>query len=472
MARKMITLYVEDVSLRLLVAKGKNVEKWADLVLEPGLVKDGVITDEVRVAAVITQLFKSHSLSSKKVIVGLSGLRCLIHLISLPLLPKALLAEAIKQEMVTIIPVPLEQFYLAWQIISTRGGEMQVFVVASPRDAVDALVKTLRRARIQPYLMNLKPLTLARVVKEKTAVIVDIQPADFDIVIMVDGIPQTIRTLSFPQSAQSWQEKRLIIVQELDRTIKFYDSNHLENPLAAHAPLFASGELTTESLADELKRPVLPLLSPLKYPAVPLSRLLVNIGLALQSGRWSYASKVNLNVFPDVYRPKPPSMINMFVPPVIMVAIVSLAFWGMLAKNTVTSNAVMQTQLDSANHLLQQRDTQRQLQVKEIADLEKKIAELQVTNNAFTTALKSFDSKHAEVNGDLRVVTSTLPGTVNLGSVNYADTGVTIDGTALTEKEVLAYATTLRASGRFSQVIVSSMIRTKDGMSFSLTLVR
>ena len=65
-------------------------------------------------------------------------------------------------------------------------------------------------------------------------------------------------------------------------------------------------------------------------------------------------------------------MINMFAPPGVVVAIALLAFWGMHAQNTATNIAAMQTQLDTYNYVLKQRDAQKQLQVKEIAELEKK----------------------------------------------------------------------------------------------------
>ena len=472
MARRVVTLYIDDSSLRLLVAKGKKVEKWADMALEPGLVKDGVISDEAEVAAKIKELLKGLEVRTKKVVAGLTGLRCLTPLISLPQLPKALLAEAIRQETETIMPVPLEQFYLTWQTISARREE-KVFVVAVPRNAVDALVNTLRQAGVEPDLMDIKPLALARVVKEATAVIVDVQPTEFDIVIMVDGIPQPIRTQSLPRAAKSWEEKLPIIRQELDRTIKFYDSSHPENPLASDTPVFVSGELTPESLAGELKHPVLPLSSPLKCPpGLLLGRYMANIGLAVKkisSVRRACPSKVNVNALPDVYRPEPPSLINMFVPPIIVVAIGLLAFLFMLIQNTATDTAAAQAELDTLNQLLKEKRAENQLQTEEIGELEKEVSELEVTYDAFATVLDSFDSNHAEVNGDLAVVISTLPSVVKLTSISHA-TGLAISGTAPSEEEVLAYATALRASGRFSQVIVSNIRRTEGGMSFNFKL--
>ena len=77
MTKRVTTLYIDDANIRLLVATGKRVKKWADLPLEPGLIKGAVIIKEAEVAAKIKQLFEDHRVKTKKVIVGMSGFRCL-----------------------------------------------------------------------------------------------------------------------------------------------------------------------------------------------------------------------------------------------------------------------------------------------------------------------------------------------------------------------------------------------------------
>ena len=90
MAKKVVTLYIDDTSLRLLVARGDRVKKWATLPLESGLVRDGVVVDEAKVAAKIKELFKSQKVSPKNVVTGMSGLNSLSQLITLPHLPEAM----------------------------------------------------------------------------------------------------------------------------------------------------------------------------------------------------------------------------------------------------------------------------------------------------------------------------------------------------------------------------------------------
>ena len=481
MAGRMVTVYVDDASLRLLVAKGKRVEKWAELPLEPGLVKDGVIVNQEQVAARLRQLLDTQKVKATRVVAALSGLHCLSRLITLPRLSGALLAEGVKSEAERVIPVPLEQLYLSWQVISTPGEQMLVFLVAFPRNATDTLIQTLHAAALDPYLVDLKPLVLARLASSATAIIADVQPTDIDIVVLVDRVPQLIRTLSLPHEAESWPEKLNIIKEELDRTTKFYNSSHSESPLDPNVPVFASGELaqhpeSCESLTADLGYPVSPLSSPLGYPQdFPTSQYMVNIGLALKevSPRSKASSSVvNFNALPGVYLPKQRSLSEFLPVPSIVVAVSLLGFLGMLVWNGAADVNALQTQLDTTNRLLEQRLAQVQMQLKDITGLESSISQAKVSRDAFQTALLYVNGQSTQVNGGLSVAVSALPSTMQLTGVTYSGSGLVVGGVAPSEDAVLSYARELRAR-QFSQVIISTISKgTEDSVSFSLTLIR
>lgn len=478
MAKRVITLYVDDSSLRLLVAKGKKVKKWATLPLEPGLVRDGVIIDKEKVAAKIKELLQAQKVKARKVITGLSGLHCLSRPIIVPWLSKGLLAEAVKREAEKVMAIPLTQLYTSWQVISATGREMTIFLAAYPRSAADALIETLLQVGVKPYLMDLKPLALARVVKEATAIIVDVQPNEFDLIILVDGIPQPIRTIPLPSQVLSWQEKLALIRHDLDRTIKFYNSNNAEKPLTPRVTIFVSGELADEpelyqSLSDGIGYPVLPLSSPLKCPeGLAPSQYMVNIGLALKElpkAKGAGSSVVNLNALPEVYRPKPFPLSWVLIPLGLAAAIVLLVPLAMLVQDAAAITVSLQAQVDTTKHSLQQGQAKQQLQKKEIAELEKKLAETERTRDAFTRVLQDFSRQQKIVNGDLVVATSALPTPV-LVRASHASVELTLSGVSPNEEEVLAYASALRGSGRFSQVIISHIAKTENGMTFTLSL--
>jgi type IV pilus assembly protein PilM len=145
MAKEVTTLFIRDTSIDVLVMKGMEVKKWASLPLEPGLASQGLIMDEAKVAERLKELFELAKVNAMGVIVGLSGIDSLYRLVSLPELPTAILPEAVKQEAGRIIPVPLDEVYLAYQPLPSSPGETRIFLAAFPRRKADALYRTLRQ---------------------------------------------------------------------------------------------------------------------------------------------------------------------------------------------------------------------------------------------------------------------------------------------------------------------------------------
>ena len=447
--------------------------------LEPGVVKDGAILDEAAAVSSIKELFQTEQVKARKVITGLSGRHCLSRLITLPRLSKSLLAEAIRREAERLLPVPLEDLYLSWQTITSGKDEVQVFLIAFPRNAADALTKTLRQAGIDPYLIDIKPLALARVVDKATAIVVDVQPTDLDIVVIVDRIPQLIRTVSLPGDAQSQHKKMAVVIEELDRTIKFYNSSHEQNPLDPDMPVFVSGELVKESedgatLAGKLKAFAIPLSSPLKYHrAIPPSRYMVNVGLVLKETplpkKKAAGSIVNVNTSPQVYQPKPPrSLGELLLIPGIVVALAALVFPITFVQNAAAETDSLRNQLNITN----ERYNQVKLQKKAISELQSEIAKVETACENYNKTLEHFDEQHEIINNDLTEVTSSLSSSLELGNVAHIIEELTVSGMATDETVILGYAERLRDSERFAQVIVSSVEKTEDGMSFKLTLIK
>ena len=480
MAKKTVNLYIDDTSIRLLLAQGKRIKKWADLPLEPGLVKNGVVHKEATVAAKIKQLFQVRKIKTKKVNIGVSGFHCFSRPLTLPQLPKVMLDEAVRREAKRVLPVPPEKLYLSWQSLPAPEGKSQVFIVAIPCKAADALFKMLRQVGLKPDLMDLKPMLLAKVVKEATAVIVDVQPTEFDLVIMADGIPQPIRTVPVPSEALSWQEKLPMIRNELSRTIEFYNSNNPEERLDPDVPIYVSGELANEaelcqSLSDEIGHPVLPLPSPLECPeGLDPNRYLANMGLVLKkisANNESGLSVTSLNVLPTVYRPEPISLTRILAVPAAVIAISFVLLLAALVQNTSADIAATHGRLNTTDQLLQQKLAQKQILTEKIAELEKKIAEAETSGGNFAGAVAGLEKQTNAVNGNLEVTVNSLPSSISLSNVSHTSSILTVKGRAPTEEEVLSYLRELEESGRFSTITITSMRRVESAsMDFTLVL--
>ncbi|MCJ7656150.1 MAG: pilus assembly protein PilM, partial [Dehalococcoidia bacterium] len=222
----MVTLDIEDTSIRIMSVAGRQVQPAASLPLEPGLVHDGVIIDPATVGRRIGELMAANGISERRAVVSISGIHSIYRVVNIPKLPKNLMEEAAKREMERLMPVPLNELYTSWQAINVTDIDTVICLVGMPRSTVDAMLETLRQAGLQPEAMDVRPLALARVADERDALIINVQPFGFDIVVMIDGIPELLRSLPFPADAASPDEKIAEVKEELERTVGFYNSSH------------------------------------------------------------------------------------------------------------------------------------------------------------------------------------------------------------------------------------------------------
>ncbi len=470
MAKKIVALYIDDTSLRLMVSRGKRINKLAEAQLQLGDTEVKADIKENELTTKVRHLLKSNKVRSKKVILGISGRNCLTRPITLPQLPKTMLDEAVTREAKRVLPVPTEQLYLSWQIIPAPGEKTQVFLTATPRHIADHLLGILRQMGLKPYLMDIKPLALARVVKESTAIIVDVQPNEFDIVIMSNGIPQPVRTIPFPNEAQSQRDRLSMVREDLKRTIEFYNANNPETPLGPDTSIYVAGELAEKpklgkSLSEELGYPVLPLSSPLKNPKnFDLNHYLVNVGLTLKELEKEAGPLIaNLNTLPVPYRTKPISVTRVLAVP-SAAAVLILIVGGVLVIQTTSSNiAATQDQLTNTTHILEQKQAMKKELNAEIAEIENKIATAETKHGTISEALNILDDTGDVTNGDLLVTTASLLSSINLTSVTHSTAQLTISGKAPNEDDILAYARALDNSGRFTEITVASIRRVDTG---------
>jgi type IV pilus assembly protein PilM len=472
------------------------VERWETVSLEPGLVNGGVIVEENKVAEKIKEVFinikrsKGGSLLSGKgkLIVGLSGRDSLYRVLSLPILSDALLAEAVRREAGRVLPVSLNELYLAYQRIPGMATETRVFVAAFPKKATDILLRTLKLAGLAPKVLDLAPLALCIAIDEPRSIIADVRMDSLNIIVMADRVPQVIRSLSLPSEDKAIAENMPTIVEEFSRTVAFYNSSHQQDPLNADIPVFVSGELAAEPstwqpLVGKLNSKVAILPSALQYPSdFPVNDFIVNLGLAakelgLQKEAANY-SLVNLNVLPASALPQPIDPFRIIVP---VVAVAGIAGCFLMWQNWQT------TQNDITSLQKQVTDSNNQITInnKAIATLteQNRVTQSQIqpildSGSVFVTKLQGISTARALTDADVHSIVAKKPDTVNLTGVSDTTSSRTVTGTSASEQEVLKYAQTLRDTGGYKTVMATITYNpniTTDGVlvkeyDFSLTL--
>jgi type IV pilus assembly protein PilM len=482
MAKRVTTLFIRDTSINLLVMKGEQVEKWSSLPLEPGLVSQGLIVDEEQVADKVKQIFKETGAQTSKVIAALSGDDSLYRIITLPELPEAVLPEAIRREVKRTIPTPLEEVYYSYQRLpSLMRGESRIFLVAFPRNMADALVRTLRQAGVKPYIMDLAPLALSRVPDEPRAIIVNARLDHLDVAVIADRLPQVIRRLSLPGETESLEERLPLIAEEFNRTIAFYNSNHMENPLDTTVPVFVCGDLVEEpdawqSVVGGAGYQVLALSAPVESPeGFNPNEFMVNIGLALkellQEKAEANFSIVNFNALPEAYVPPRFSIVRVLLPVVTIIGIGLVILAVILIMYNRTEIAALRSQVTAAETSVTQ-------QQQAINDLTKKIGPTKATADDLNARLTTMERGRAAFHEDLTQIEKLAGEQVILKSFNHGGSSVDVTGTATSEGAIFRYAKALREvkdatkALRFSDVWISSISGSQGAFSFQFSLTK
>ena len=474
MAKRVTTLFIRDTGINLLVMKGEKVEKWATLPLEPGLVNQGLIADEARVADKVKQIFKETGAKTRKVITALSGHDSLYRIITLPELPDAVLPEAIRREARRAIPTPLEEVYYSYQRLPAPRGETRIFLVTFPRNLVDALVRTLSEAGVKPYVMDLAPLALSRIPDEPRAIIVNARLDHLDVIVLADRLPQVIRRVSLPTETESPEEKLPFIEEEFNRTVAFYNSSHVEKPLDSTVPVFVCGDLaevpdTWQSVVGGSGYSVSALASPVEAPeGFNSSDFMVNIGLALREllaeKEGSNFSLVNFNALPEAYVPPRFSVVRVLIPVVTVIGIGLIVIAVILILSNRANIGALRSEVTVAEAgvvQLQAETTALRTQAGSARTIADELS------NRITALEEARDSLYL----DLREITDLAQksSSLTLTQVAHGGSSIKVTGTATNVDIIYNYARALRSSPRFSKVWV---VRVESGFKFQFTVTK
>ncbi|MFC1978100.1 pilus assembly protein PilM [Chloroflexota bacterium] len=449
----MITLEISGTEIRLMETAGGKVVKWASRSLEPGTFEEGVISDLQAFGAAVKQLMSSSGINGRNVTASVSGLYSLSRIVMVPAPPGGTVThQAVLEAATDVMPLSEEELYLSWQTIATVEGGQQVLVLGIPQDIIDNEVQALRAAGINPRILDIKALALARAVNREKALILHIEPSSFDVVVVANGVTEVMRTTAWQPDGFSIEDKAEHLAVALELTVGFYDSHHAISPLDKAVSLFVTGQMSgdlalMERLQAKVEYPIETLAPPLEYPAhLPVSQYAVNIGLALkrtaspktpEQGGYSLP---DINLLPQVYRPWKPSarQIYLFF---AMVAAVALLFpLYEVTTGAMAETAILETRYTIINNELERRKTL----IQERQPLQGAISQY--------SAIVAMGGGFTE---DLKVITDTADELgIEVNSISHGGSQITFEGQADSRVVFIEFITALEESGRFSTPVI------------------
>ena len=456
MAGRVVTLEVDTTAIRLMETREGRVVRWASLSLDSTMVEGEVISDSQALSAAVRQLMDSSGIAARDVIASVSGLYSVSRIVAVSPPPGGGVTtpEAVLEAARDVMPLPVDEVYLSWQPVTTGEDTQQVLVVGVPRDVIDDEMQALRVAGINARTLDLKTIALARAVNKEQALILNIEPSNFDIVIVANGIPEVMRTIAWQQDNLTMEDRIEHLAMNLELTVGFFNSHHPDTPLGSSVPFLITGQISgdldlVEKLQARVGYPVESLAPPLECPKhMPVSQYAVNIGLALKGTRPPKSPShvkdgflpPDINLLPDAYKPWKPSARQMYFAGAVIAAIALLFPLFQVTSGAMDKTADLQAGYTSLTNELQLR----QLEINKRDPLKQAISEYNTIVNmggGFTEDLGVIESE-AESLG------------VQVESVAHAGKSITVNCQTEPESYIVfrEYVTSLEESGRFATV--------------------
>jgi len=365
-----VTLDIDSTAIRLLETRGKAVKNWASASLESSeaATEEEASPEAEPLGAVVKELMNSSGIKARDITASVSGLYSVSRIVPMPTpAPGATMEEAFEDLARETMPLVEDKLYLTWQTIPPGEDELQTLLIGVPRDTIDNEVQSLKAAGVNPSILELKAIALTRAVNREQALILNTEPASFDIIVVVNGIPEIIRTIPWQPEKLTPEEKAEHLAVTMELTVDFHNSHHPDAQLDIDTPLFITGQMPEEAiprdkLAARLGYPIEPLAPPLECPAdFPISQYAVNIGLALREAELPEGlghegfSSLDINLLPKTYRPWRPSAKQAYIVVALIAATVLLFPIYQMTSDTMLKTAQLESKLNLFNNELERR---------------------------------------------------------------------------------------------------------------------
>ncbi len=193
------------------VSLGKGtprLERFGQVALPVGAVRDGEVIDVDIVAGAIKKLWSEVKFGSKRVAIGVANQKVVVRQVDLPWMETNELHKALAYQVADMIPMPVEQaildFFPVDEFFNDSGERMlRVLLVAAARDMVESALRAAQRAGLKPISVDLSPFAVIRSLADhdhlgidsQAEALVDIGAKVTNIAVHQGGVPRFVRIL-------------------------------------------------------------------------------------------------------------------------------------------------------------------------------------------------------------------------------------------------------------------------------------
>lgn len=187
-----------------------TLNRFGQVALPLGAVRDGEVVDPPAVAAAIRRLWSEVGFKGRDVVVGVANQRVIVRQADLPAMAEQDLRSALRYQVQELIPIPVDEAILDFQILEQFVGPeqepmMRILLVAAQSDMVRSLLAAVDGAGLSASLVDVIPFALIRALvttditfgaaEPTSEAIVCVGGGVTNVVVHERGVPRFVRML-------------------------------------------------------------------------------------------------------------------------------------------------------------------------------------------------------------------------------------------------------------------------------------
>ena len=484
----LLTITIDDWSIKAVLFTGSRVRNWGRVELESGVVGDGMVLDPDRFKSTLNELveglYPGSAIRGRDVAIAIGG-RTHVHArFTVELEDDEELEEAVINAALERFSVEPGELALDWHERPPRVDENEdsddfvidyeeddskheIYAVGMYRNVLDADVKAFRDLNSWPMDARPRAMALAAAANEEEAIILDLEPSNFSVTILRDGLPEVARDIWIEPDFTMDQLAKLA-AEQVKTTVGYFDSINPDAKLLSNVPIIVVGTLSNDqTLVDGT-------LNRLPYPAAALPELHTapeefkpneyapNVGLGILAGRKPWQSGRSSQIlkaareFTPAEMPKRPRPARAIAAALAAITLILAAGLGLQEVQNV--RAETQERFEFAKRLEQLVD-ERRADLRQAVILKSGIDRAQSEADAVFTSTSAISGIDRGFSGALTEVISLLPRGIILREFDDDGALVTVHVAASSTEALLSYANSLESSLGFDRVRLRSLSR-------------
>lgn len=186
---------------------GKNgitLEKFGQIAIPEGAVRDGEVLDPATVASALKALWKGSGFTGRKVALGVANQRVVVRQVDLPWVPASELKQSLPLQVQDYLPMAVADSTIDFHVTEeiTEGGTrlLRGLLVAASREMVMSNIRAVEAAGLRTTSVDLSSFAVLRAVgrphsEVATEALIDIGARVSNLVIHSGGVPRFVRVL-------------------------------------------------------------------------------------------------------------------------------------------------------------------------------------------------------------------------------------------------------------------------------------